>query len=44
LARKQKNENDLIAVEDFQIKPEALNTKALAIINRVSNKLTGLVL
>jgi len=38
--RKQKNENDLID-EEYQIKPEALNTRALAIINRVNNKLTG---
>lgn len=36
----QKNENDLID-EEYQIKPEALNTRALAIINRVNNKLTG---
>lgn len=40
--RKQKNENDLID-EEYQIKPEALNTRALTIINRVNNKLTGTV-
>jgi serine/threonine-protein kinase mTOR len=48
-ARKfQKNENELIpgnfeltTDDEYQIKPEALNTKALAIINRVQNKLTG---
>lgn len=33
-----KNERDLM--EDDQ-KPEALNAKALAVINRVNNKLTG---
>ncbi|KNC98625.1 uncharacterized protein SPPG_06307 [Spizellomyces punctatus DAOM BR117] len=38
----QRNENDLIANEEDQIgKPEALNTRALTVINRVSNKLTG---
>ncbi|KAJ3373229.1 phosphatidylinositol kinase- protein kinase tor1 [Kappamyces sp. JEL0680] len=37
----QKNENDLIVDEEFQLKPEALNSRALTIINRVSNKLTG---
>ncbi|KAI9091315.1 armadillo-type protein [Phlyctochytrium arcticum] len=38
----QRNENDLIANEDDQVgKPEALNTRALSVINRVSNKLTG---
>ena len=44
----QKNENDLILEEDFNvneenkpIKPEALNTRAVTVINRVSNKLTG---
>lgn len=41
--RKQKNENDLID-EEYQIKPEALNTRALTIINRVNNKLTGILI
>ena len=27
--------------EELNIKPEALNTRALTVINRVSNKLTG---
>jgi FKBP12-rapamycin complex-associated protein len=37
-----RNENELISgEEDVQLKPEALNTRALAIINRISNKLTG---
>jgi len=40
--RMQRNENDLISNEDDPInKPEALNTRALTVINRVSNKLTG---
>ncbi|KAI9000239.1 armadillo-type protein [Gaertneriomyces semiglobifer] len=38
----QKNENDLIGDEEDHVgKPEALNTRALTVINRVSNKLTG---
>ncbi len=37
-----RNENELITgEEDVQLKPEVLNTRALAIINRISNKLTG---
>ncbi|KAI8593944.1 armadillo-type protein [Geranomyces variabilis] len=40
--RMQRNENELISNEDDPInKPEALNTRALTVINRVSNKLTG---
>ncbi|KAI8813143.1 armadillo-type protein [Cladochytrium replicatum] len=38
----QKNENDLIGADDDQgNRPEALNTRALSVINRVQNKLTG---
>ena len=44
----QKNENDLIMEEEFNVdeenkplKPEALNTRAVTVITRVSNKLTG---
>jgi FKBP12-rapamycin complex-associated protein len=37
----QRNENELIPEEEYQAKPEALNTRALAIINRINNKLTG---
>jgi len=38
----QKNENDLIQVEEGEVnKPEALNARALSVISRVSNKLTG---
>ncbi|KAJ3037894.1 phosphatidylinositol kinase- protein kinase tor1 [Rhizophlyctis rosea] len=38
----QRNENDLIGTEEEHVgKPEALNTRALSVINRVSNKLTG---
>ncbi|KAI8892612.1 FAT domain-containing protein, partial [Globomyces pollinis-pini] len=38
----QRNENDLISAEDeYHVKPEGLNTRALTVINRVSNKLTG---
>lgn len=36
-----KSEKDLM--EDEQ-KPEALNARALAVINRVNNKLTGILL
>lgn len=38
----QHNEKDIIANEDDYVgKPEVLNSKALTVINRVSNKLTG---
>ncbi|KAJ3215347.1 phosphatidylinositol kinase- protein kinase tor1 [Dinochytrium kinnereticum] len=42
-SRKQRtNENELITGdEDHGIKPEGLNTRALSVISRVSNKLTG---
>ncbi|KAJ3103710.1 phosphatidylinositol kinase- protein kinase tor1 [Phlyctochytrium bullatum] len=42
-SRKQRtNENDLITGdEDHGNKPEGLNSRALSVINRVSNKLTG---
>ncbi|KAJ3290058.1 phosphatidylinositol kinase- protein kinase tor1 [Borealophlyctis nickersoniae] len=40
----QRNENDLIVTDEEHVnKPEALNTRALSVINRVSNKLTGKV-
>lgn len=46
LGRKlQKNENDLIPVVDEEAdmnKPEGLNARALTVISRVSNKLTGI--
>ncbi|KAJ3318282.1 phosphatidylinositol kinase- protein kinase tor1, partial [Blyttiomyces sp. JEL0837] len=36
------NENDLISTEeDLMNKPDGLNARALSVINRVSNKLTG---
>jgi serine/threonine-protein kinase mTOR len=46
LGRKlQKNENDLIPAGDEEAlanKPEGLNARALTVISRVSNKLTGI--
>lgn len=37
----QKNENDLVEDENDGNKPEVLNSRAVAVVNRVSNKLTG---
>lgn len=38
--RKQRNENELINAEEID-KPEYLNPRAVSIVNRVQNKLTG---
>ena len=38
----QRNENDLVAADDPEAnKPEVLNSRAVDVVNRVSNKLTG---
>lgn len=38
----QRNENDLVGPEEDNVnRPEVLNARAVAVINRVSNKLTG---